>query len=129
MELSLGSYTMVSVSPSLLASSALALAIRILDPSSRMSNVWSKTLSHYTRYCVAYYTLIYRLVLTISCNVISVIRYDMEQLLPTVKVLASLLITAPQAKLATVYQKYSNKKFMKIARYRIINQSCILYTL
>ena len=60
---------------------------------------------------------------------ISVIRYDMEQLLPTVKVLASLLITAPQAKLATVYQKYSNKKFMKIARYRIINQSRILYTL
>ena len=50
MELSLGSYTMVSVSPSMLASSALALAIRILDPGSKMSNVWSKTLSHYTRY-------------------------------------------------------------------------------
>ena len=50
MELSLGSYTMVSVSPSMLASSALALAIRILDPGSKMSNVWSKTLSYYTRY-------------------------------------------------------------------------------
>ena len=57
MELSLGSYSMVSVSPSMLASSALALAIRILDPSSRMSNVWSKTLSHYTRYYVTTYKL------------------------------------------------------------------------
>jgi len=100
MELSLGSYSMVSVSPSMLASSALALAIRILDPSSRMSNVWSKTLSHYT-------------------------RYDIEELLPTVKVLATLLVTAPQAKLATVYQKYSNKKFMKIARIPSLDESVL----
>jgi len=100
MELSLGSYTMVSVSPSMLASSALALAIRILDPGSKMSNVWSKTLSHYT-------------------------RYNIDQLLPTVKVLATLLITAPQAKLATVYQKYSNKKFMKIARIPSLDESVL----
>jgi len=100
MELSLGSYSMVSVSPSMLASSALALAMRILDPSSRMSNVWSKTLSHYT-------------------------RYDIEELLPTVKVLATLLVTAPQAKLATVYQKYSNKKFMKIARIPSLDESVL----
>merc|ERR1712126_324580 len=100
LELSLGSYSMVSVPPSLLAASALALAIRILDPSSRMSNVWSKTLSHYT-------------------------RYNIEQLMPTVKVLATLLVTAPQAKLATVYQKYSNKKFMKIARIPSLDESVL----
>ena len=56
-------------------------------------------------------------------------RYNIDQLLPTVKVLATLLITAPQAKLATVYQKYSNKKFMKIARYKLINYTRIFCTL
>lgn len=48
MELSLGSYSMVSVSPSLLASSALALSMRLLHYS-RLSEVWSETLAHYTR--------------------------------------------------------------------------------
>ena len=56
-------------------------------------------------------------------------RYNIDQLLPTVKVLATLLITAPQAKLVTVYQKYSNKKFMKIARYKLINHTRIFCTL
>ena len=43
-------------------------------------------------------------------------RYELEQLQPTIKQLATILASAPQAKLATVYQKYSNKKFQKIAR-------------
>ena len=45
-----------------------------------------------------------------------VCRYELEQLQPTIKQLATILASAPQAKLATVYQKYSNKKFQKIAR-------------
>lgn len=43
-------------------------------------------------------------------------RYELEQLQPTIRQLATILASAPQAKLATVYQKYSNKKFQKIAR-------------
>ena len=89
MELSLGNYSMTSVPPSQLASAALALSMRLLDPMS--GQLWSGTLCHYT-------------------------RYTLPELQPTIRQLASLLVTAPQAKLGTVYQKYSNKKFMKIAR-------------
>jgi len=99
MELSLGSYSMVSVSPSLLASSALALSMRLLHYS-RLSEVWSETLAHYT-------------------------RYELEQLQPTIKQLATILASAPQAKLATVYQKYSNKKFQKIARIPSLEDSVL----
>jgi len=99
MELSLGSYSMVSVSPSLLASSALALSMRLLHYS-RLSEVWSETLAHYT-------------------------RYELEQLQPTIRQLATILASAPQAKLATVYQKYSNKKFQKIARIPSLEDSVL----
>ena len=92
MELSLGSYTMCSVSPSVLAASALALAMRSLEPGSGLGEVWSSTLRHYT-------------------------QYSIEQLKPVIQQLAAILVTAPSAKLATVYQKYGNKKFMKISRY------------
>ena len=50
MELSLGDYKMCSVAPSKLAAAALALSMRILDDGSKLSEVWSTTLSHYTRY-------------------------------------------------------------------------------
>ena len=60
-------------------------------------------------------------------NIVS--RYELEQLQPTIKQLATILASAPQAKLATVYQKYSNKKFMKIARYKLINHTRIFCTL
>merc|ERR1711874_817221 len=50
MELSLGAYTMCSVPPSVLAASALALAMRCLDSKSRLASVWSSTLEHYTHY-------------------------------------------------------------------------------
>jgi len=91
LELSLGSYVMVSVPPSLMAAGALALAMKTLDPESSLASVWSTTLQHYT-------------------------HYNLDQLKPVIKQLAVLLVNAPHAKLATVYQKYGNKKFMKIAR-------------
>merc|ERR1719191_187164 len=53
MELSLGSYSMVSVSPSVLAASALALAMRALETESKLGDVWSSTLEHYTHYSLA----------------------------------------------------------------------------
>ena len=91
MELSLGAYTMCSVPPSKLASAALALSMKVLEPSIPLEESWSKTLVHYTKYSV-------------------------DQLMSTIQELSTLLMTAPHNKLATVYQKYSNKKFMKIAR-------------
>jgi len=100
MELSLGNYSMTSVPPSQLASAALALSMRLLDPMSRPSELWSGTLCHYTRYTLA-------------------------ELQPTIRQLAALLVTAPQAKLGTVYQKYSNKKFMKIARIPSLEESVL----
>jgi len=100
MELSLGAYSMASVPPSQLASAALALSMRLLDPMSRPSELWSGTLSHYTKYSLA-------------------------ELQPTIRQLAALLATAPQAKLGTVYQKYSNKKFMKIARIPSLEESVL----
>jgi len=100
MELSLGAYSMASVAPSQLASAALALSMRLLDPMSRPSELWSGTLSHYT-------------------------KYSLVDLQPTIRQLAALLVTAPQAKLGTVYQKYSNKKFMKIARIPSLEESVL----
>lgn len=100
MELPLGAYSMASVAPSQLASAALALSMRLLDPMSRPSELWSGTLRHYTKYSLA-------------------------ELQPTIRQLAALLVTAPQAKLGTVYQKYSNKKFMKIARIPSLEESVL----
>ena len=44
-------------------------------------------------------------------------RYKLSELTGTIEKLASVLIAAPTAKLATVFQKYSSKKFFKITRY------------
>ena len=91
MELSLGIYSLCDVPPSKLSAAALALAMRMMDPAASLGPVWNKSLIHYTKYCLS-------------------------DLRPTVERLAAVLVNAPSAKLATVYQKYSNKKFMKIAR-------------
>ena len=90
-ELSLGVYSLCDLPPSKLSAAALALSMRLLDPASNLETVWNKNLVHYT-------------------------KYTLEEIRPTVERLATVLINAPSAKLATVYQKYSNKKFMKIAR-------------
>jgi len=100
MELSLGAYTMCSVPPSKLASAALALSMKVLEPTMTLDEAWSKTLVHYT-------------------------KYSIEQLMSTIQELSTLLMTAPQNKLATVYQKYSNKKFMKIARIPSLDETLL----
>ena len=91
MELSLGIYSLCDVPPSKLSAAALALAMRMLDPAASLISVWNKSLVHYT-------------------------KYSLSDLRPIVERLAVVLVNAPTAKLDTVYQKYSNKKFMKIAR-------------
>ena len=82
----------MAVPPSQLASAGLALAMRLLEPhTASLATVWTSPLQHYT-------------------------KYSITQLQPTVTALAEALFIAPSAKLATVYNKYTNKKFMKISR-------------
>jgi len=99
-ELSLGVYSLCDLPPSKLSAGALALSMRLLDPASNLESVWNRNLVHYT-------------------------KYTLEEIRPTVERLATVLINAPNAKLATVYQKYSNKKFMKIARIPVLEDPAL----
>jgi len=99
-ELSLGVYSLCDLPPSRVSAGALALAMRMLDPASCLESVWSSSLVHYT-------------------------KYTLEEIRPTIERLAVVLINAPTAKLATVYQKYSNKKFMKIARIPVLEDPAL----
>ena len=99
-ELSLGIYSLCDVLPSKLAAAALALAMRMLDPAASLRSVWNKSLVHYT-------------------------KYSLSDLRPTVQRLAVVLVNASTAKLATVYQKYSSKKFMKIARIPVLDDPAL----
>jgi len=99
-ELSLGVYSLCDLPPSKLSAAALALSMRLLDPASNLESVWSNNLIHYT-------------------------KYTLDEIRPTIERLATVLINAPSAKLATVYQKYSNKKFMKIARIPVLEDPAL----
>jgi len=99
-ELSLGVYSLCDLPPSKLSAAALALSMRLLDPASNLESVWSNNLVHYT-------------------------KYTLDDIRPTIERLATVLINAPSAKLATVYQKYSNKKFMKIARIPVLEDPAL----
>ena len=90
-ELSLGVYSLCDVPPSKLSAAALALAMRVLDPTSSLDSVWGSSLIHYT-------------------------KHSLEDIRRTIERLSAILISASTAKLTTVDQKYSKKKFMKIAR-------------
>jgi len=99
-ELSLGVYDMCDIPPSRVSAAALALAMRMLDPASTLEAVWGASLVYYT-------------------------KYNLEEIRPTIERLAAILVSAPRAKLATVYQKYSNKKFMKIARIPVLEDPAL----
>lgn len=100
MELSLGSYSLCATPPSTLAAAALALSARLLQPGTSLEEIWSNTLVHYT-------------------------NYTLKEIHPTLLKLIELLVSAPTAKLNSVFQKYCNKKFMKIARIPALESSRI----
>lgn len=92
MELSLCEYSLVAEPPSRLAAAALALSIRLLEPGIQsLKEVWSPSLQYYT-------------------------NYRLSDLSETIVKLAGVLLAAPTSKLHAIFSKYSNKKFMKIAR-------------
>jgi len=86
-------YSLAHELPSMIAASALALSIRLLDAGvGSMEEVWTPVLVYYT-------------------------TYTLPQLLPTIQRLATILAAAPTSKLSAVFQKYSSRKLMKISRY------------
>ena len=95
-ELGLGVYSLAHIAPSKLSAAALALAMRLVEPSISFSSLWSSALIHYT-------------------------KYKAEELGPVITPLAEVLFLAPSAKLGTVYSKFCNKKFMKISRIPLLD--------
>jgi len=95
-ELGLGVYSLAHIAPSKLSAAALALAIRLVEPSISFPSLWSPALVHYTKYTV-------------------------EDLGAVITPLAEVLFLAPSAKLGTVYSKFCNKKFMKISRIPLLD--------
>jgi len=97
MELTLVDYQMVHIKPSILAASALALSLKVLDleKDKPIRELWSPTLIHYTG-----------------------LRFD--AIAGTVEKLANLVLTTSKAmensKLGAVKKKYEDKKLSKIAR-------------
>ena len=95
-ELGLGVYSLAHIAPSKLSASALALAMRLVEPSASFTSLWSPALVHYT-------------------------KYKAEDLGAVITPLAEVLFLAPSAKLGTVYSKFCNKKFMKISRIPLLD--------
>jgi hypothetical protein len=101
MELSMTDYSLVAEPPSRLAASALALAVRILEPGlTSMTEVWTPSLRYYT-------------------------QYELSDLFATMQKLATVLLGAPTAKLNTVFSKYSARKFLKIARIPALDEPVV----
>ena len=82
---------MVHVPPSLMASAALFLSLRVLDPSLNLVTTWSPNLQHYSSYTAV-------------------------EIIPVVCKLAAVITRRKESKLQAVHTKYNNKKFMRISQ-------------
>ena len=82
---------MVHIPPSLLASAALFLSLRLLDPALTLATTWSPNLQHYS-------------------------TYQASELIPIVCKLAGVVARRKESKLQAVHTKYNNKKFMRISQ-------------
>lgn len=96
MELTLVEYKMAHWKPSLVAASALALSLKVLDQDQKsLSQLWSPTLVHYT-------------------------SYKLSEISDTVAKLATLVLTTSRApensKLLAVRKKYEDKKMSRISK-------------
>ena len=96
-------YSLAHIAPSKLSASALALAMRLVEPSASFTSLWSPALVHYT-------------------------KYKAEDLGAVITPLAEVLFLAPSAKLGTVYSKFCNKKFMKISRIPLLDDPILRKT-
>jgi hypothetical protein len=95
-EISLLEYELVHIPPSLLASAALFLSLRVLDPSLTMATTWSPNLQHYS-------------------------TYQASELIPIVCKLAGVVARRKESKLQAVHTKYNNKRFMRVSQLADLN--------
>jgi len=89
-ELTLLEYDMAHYPPSAVAAAALFLSLRLLEPDSTLTSVWTATLQHYS-------------------------TYTGRDLMAIVTKLAQALVRAKENKLQAVRCKYHSKKLMKVS--------------
>jgi len=100
-EISLLEYDMVHIPPSLLASAALFLSLRLLDPSLTLATTWSPNLQHYS-------------------------TYNTQEIIPVVCKLAGVLAKRRESKLQAVHTKFNTKKFMRISQLDCLTGEVVL---
>ena len=100
-EISLLEYDMVHIPPSLLASAALFLSLRLLDPSLTLATTWSPNLQHYS-------------------------TYKAGVVIPVVVKLAQVLARRKESKLKAVHTKFNNKKFMRVSQLECLTGEVVL---
>jgi len=95
-EISLLEYELVHIPPSLMASAALFLSLRVLDPSLTLATTWSPNLQHYSTYKAA-------------------------EIIPVACKLAGIIARRKESKLQAVHTKYGDKKFMRVSKLADLN--------
>jgi len=100
-EISLLEYDMVHIPPSLIASAALFLSLRLLDPSLTLATTWSPSLQHYS-------------------------TYNTAVIIPVVVKLAGVLVKRRESKLQAVHTKFNTKKFMRISQLECLTGEVVL---
>ena len=100
-EISLLEYDMVHIPPSLLASAALFLSLRLLDPSLTLATTWSPNLQYYS-------------------------TYNTQEIIPVVCKLAGVLAKRRESKLQAVHTKFNTKKFMRISQLDCLTGEVVL---
>ena len=79
-----------------MASAALFLSLRVLDPSLTLATTWSPNLQHYSTYKAA-------------------------EIIPVACKLAGIIARRKESKLQAVHTKYGNKKFMRVSKLADLN--------
>jgi len=100
-EISLLEYEMVHIPPSLLASAALFLSLRLLDPALTLATTWSPNLQHYS-------------------------TYNTGDIIPVVCKLAGVLAKRKESKLQAVHSKFKDKKFMRVSELDCLTGELVL---
>merc|ERR1712071_514654 len=93
MEVSLPEYDMAHLPPSIVAAAALLLSLRLLQPETCLSSLWTATLSHYSTYSV-------------------------KQLLPVMHRIAVVVKKTADPKVAqkAVSEKYRTRRFLEVSK-------------
>lgn len=102
MELSLPEYSLCHVAPSKMAAAALALSLKVLEPSSKpLASIWTPTLVHYSKYTLT----------------------DLRSIITELAGVLKKVTESPvDAKMMAIKKKYTHKKFMKISALKQLSE-------